>query len=143
MMFDILFLLSEPPSFVKPMEDKEIMAGGSIVLECMASGSPRPKLSWRKNGSPLQTTERHFFTAEDQLFIIVNTIASDAGSYECEMSNSLGSVVDATELTINPGKIAYGFDFPYSLIDSFFKNIYLIILFYYSFIALQFIIFKK
>ena len=86
------------------MENKEIMAGGSIVLECMASGSPRPKLMWRKNGSPLQATERHFFTAEDQLLIIVNTIGSDAGSYECEMSNSLGSVAGTSKLSINPGK---------------------------------------
>lgn len=93
----------ETPSFVKPMENKEITVGGSIVLECMASGSPRPKLSWRKNGSPLQATERHFFTAGDQLLIIVNTIASDEGSYECEMSNSLGSVVGASHLTVKPG----------------------------------------
>ncbi|XP_076237495.1 uncharacterized protein LOC143181133 [Calliopsis andreniformis] len=92
----------ETPSFVKPMENKEIMVGGSIVLECMASGMPRPKLSWRKNGNPLQATERHFFTAEDQLLIIVNTIASDAGNYECEMSNSLGSVVGASHLTVKP-----------------------------------------
>ena len=92
----------ETPSFVKPMENKEITVGGSIVLECMASGTPRPKLSWRKNGSPLQATERHFFTAEDQLLIIVNTRASDAGSYECEMSNSLGSVVGASHLTVKP-----------------------------------------
>ncbi|XP_012221587.2 leucine-rich repeats and immunoglobulin-like domains protein 3 [Linepithema humile] len=92
----------EIPSFVKPMENKEIMVGGSIVLECMANGAPRPKLLWRKNGSPLEPTERHFFTAENQLLIIVNTIASDAGSYECEMSNSLGSVVGASYLTVNP-----------------------------------------
>ncbi|XP_017883839.1 leucine-rich repeats and immunoglobulin-like domains protein 3 [Ceratina calcarata] len=92
----------ETPSFVKPMENKEIMVGGSIVLECMASGTPRPKLSWRKNGNPLQATERHFFTAEDQLLIIVDTKISDAGSYECEMSNSLGSVVGASHLTVKP-----------------------------------------
>ncbi|KAL0113573.1 hypothetical protein PUN28_012616 [Cardiocondyla obscurior] len=96
----------ETPSFVKPMENKEITVGGSIVLECMASGSPRPKLLWRKNGSPLQATERHFFTAEDQLLIIVNTIASDEGSYECEMSNSLGSVVGASHLTVKPAPVS-------------------------------------
>jgi hypothetical protein len=85
------------------MENKEIMVGDSIVLECMASGSPRPKLSWRKDGCALQTTERHFFTAEDQLLIIVNTIASDAGKYECQMNNSLGSIVGASYLTVKPG----------------------------------------
>ncbi|XP_011067532.1 PREDICTED: leucine-rich repeats and immunoglobulin-like domains protein 3 isoform X2 [Acromyrmex echinatior] len=94
------------PSFVKPMENKEVMIGSSIVLECMASGSPRPKLLWRKNGSPLQTTERHFFTAENQLLIIVSTIASDEGTYECEMSNSLGSVVGESHLTVKPAPVS-------------------------------------
>ncbi|XP_068971949.1 leucine-rich repeats and immunoglobulin-like domains protein 3 [Bombus flavifrons] len=96
----------ETPSFVKPMENKEVTMGGSIVLECMASGMPRPKLSWRKNGNPLQATERHFFTAEDQLLIIVDTKISDAGSYECEMSNSLGSVVGASHLTVKPAPVS-------------------------------------
>uniref|UniRef100_A0ABD2VZI8 Ig-like domain-containing protein n=1 Tax=Trichogramma kaykai TaxID=54128 RepID=A0ABD2VZI8_9HYME len=90
----------ETPSFVKPMENKEVIAGGSIVLECMASGSPRPQLSWRKNGLPLQAIERHFFTADNQLLIIVNAVPSDAGNYECEMSNSLGTVTDTSVLTI-------------------------------------------
>ncbi|XP_011348156.1 leucine-rich repeats and immunoglobulin-like domains protein 3 isoform X2 [Ooceraea biroi] len=100
----------ETPSFVKPMENKEIMVGDSIVLECMASGSPRPKLSWRKDGCALQATERHFFTAEDQLLIIVNTIASDAGKYECQMNNSLGSVVGASYLTVKPAPTSIELD---------------------------------
>lgn len=85
------------------MENKETMVGGSIVLECMASGSPRPRLTWRKNGSPLQPTERHFLTAENQLLIIVNTLTSDAGIYECEMTNSLGTAIGTSDLTVNPG----------------------------------------
>ncbi|XP_020290650.1 leucine-rich repeats and immunoglobulin-like domains protein 3 isoform X2 [Pseudomyrmex gracilis] len=92
----------ETPYFVKPMKNKEITVGGSIVLECMANGTPRPKLSWRKNGNPLQLTNRHFFTADNQLLIIVNAIFTDAGNYECEMSNSLGTVVGSSHLTVNP-----------------------------------------
>lgn len=99
---------AETPSFVKLMENKEVVVGGSIVMECMASGSPRPQLSWRKNGSPLLATERHFLTAENQLLIIVNAEPSDAGSYECEMSNSLGSVMGASLLSIKAGK-AYSY----------------------------------
>lgn len=98
--FNFFFKFAETPSFVKPMENKEVAIGGSIVLECMASGSPRPELSWRKNGSPLQATERHFFTAENQLLIIVNAVLSDAGTYECELSNSLGSVIGSSFVTV-------------------------------------------
>ncbi len=97
-------MIAETPTFVKPMEDKEVIAGGSIVLECMAGGSPRPQLSWSKNGSPLLATERHFFTAENQLLIIVNTEQSDAGSYECEINNSLGKKRGASILSVKEGE---------------------------------------
>ncbi|XP_063219203.1 leucine-rich repeats and immunoglobulin-like domains protein 3 isoform X2 [Bacillus rossius redtenbacheri] len=92
----------ESPKFVKPMENKEITAGTSIVLECMASGSPKPTLTWTKDGHSLVATERHFFTAEDQLLIIVATDESDAGTYECELSNILGSRKEFSHLSIIP-----------------------------------------
>lgn len=93
----------EIPTFVKPMENKEITAGEPIVLECMAGGSPRPTLTWLKDGGPLKATERHFFTAEDQLMVIVGTTLSDAGRYECLMNNSLGTERGYSELSIIPG----------------------------------------
>lgn len=36
-----------------------------------ASGSPKPVLYWRKDHGELYATERHFFTADNQLLIIV------------------------------------------------------------------------
>ena len=101
--FELIFI-SEPPSFVKTMENKEIMAGEPIVLECMASGSPKPKLSWKKDGKELVITERHFFTADDQLLVIVDTDISDAGTYECQISNSLGTEQGFSQLSVIPGK---------------------------------------
>lgn len=68
-----------------------MIAGKSSVIECMASGSPKPTLSWLKDGEPIEVTERHFFAAEDQLLIIVDTTDSDAGTYACTMQNELGS----------------------------------------------------
>lgn len=92
----------EMPSFVKPMENKEITAGEPIVLECKATGSPKPTLTWLKDGGPLKVTDRHFFTAEDQLMIIVDTTLSDAGTYECLMNNSLGTEHGTSELLVLP-----------------------------------------
>ena len=86
------------------MENKEITAGESTVLECMSAGSPKPKLSWTKDGEELIATQRHFFTAENQLLIIVNTALSDAGNYQCEMSNTLGTERGSSRLTIIPCK---------------------------------------
>lgn len=90
------------------MEDREIVTGETTVLECMASGSPKPRLNWTKDGGPLVATERHFFTADSQLLIIVHTKTSDAGRYECEMSNPLGVERDSTMLTVIPASLASG-----------------------------------
>ncbi|KAF5278781.1 hypothetical protein FQA39_LY18357 [Lamprigera yunnana] len=96
-------IIEEMPTFVKPMEDKEITAGESVVLQCMAEGIPKPTIQWLKDGGPIHATERHFFTAEDQLMIIVDTVLSDAGTYQCQLNNSLGLQVDFSELQVKPG----------------------------------------
>ena len=103
---NIVSIIAETPSFNKPMEDKTTMEGETTVLECMASGSPKPRLLWTKDGGPLVATERHFFTADNQLLIIVHTRASDAGRYECEMSNSLGTERDSSMLTVLVTQVA-------------------------------------
>ncbi|XP_015905323.1 leucine-rich repeats and immunoglobulin-like domains protein 2 [Parasteatoda tepidariorum] len=97
---NVTLTVLETPSFVKKMEDKETRAGETTVLECLASGSPRPKLKWTKDGGSLYATERHFFTAGDQLLIIVQTQASDAGTYTCEMSNTLGTERGSSQLKV-------------------------------------------
>ncbi|PSN57328.1 hypothetical protein C0J52_02121 [Blattella germanica] len=80
-----------------------IVANASLTVEeCMASGSPKPKLLWKKDGKELVITERHFFTADDQLLVIVDTDISDAGTYECQISNSLGTEQGFSQLFIIP-----------------------------------------
>ena len=93
----------EVPRFVKPMEDKVVAAGETAVLECQASGSPRPVLAWRKDHGPLAPTERHFFTADNQLLIIVKVEAGDAGQYQCQMTNQLGSSTQTSFLQVEGG----------------------------------------
>jgi Immunoglobulin I-set domain len=103
----------ESPSFVRPMENKEVISGKSSVLECMASGFPRPKLEWLKDSRPIDTTGRHFFAADQQLLIIVDTSVSDAGVYKCTMTNDLGTKFDYMKLTVLPvaSSLGVGTDF--------------------------------
>jgi len=65
--------------------------GSTALLQCMSSGSPRPTLTWLKDGVVLVPTLRHFFTADDQLLVIVQTEPSDTGNYTCVMTNVIGS----------------------------------------------------
>ncbi|KAJ8725556.1 hypothetical protein PYW08_003739 [Mythimna loreyi] len=92
----------QEPSFVRVMENKEVTSGDSVVLQCMISGSPKPVIKWLKDGTPITPTERHFLTADDQLLIIIGSESSDAGRYECEITNELGTKKDMTELRVLP-----------------------------------------
>ncbi|GAB1609680.1 leucine-rich repeats and immunoglobulin-like domains protein 3 isoform X2 [Argonauta hians] len=93
----------ENPSFTRPMiPQKVVQRGETTVLECMASGSPKPKLTWLKDNELLRPTRRHHLTASDQLLVIVDTVMSDAGVYTCELSNTLGLERGTTKLVIVP-----------------------------------------
>lgn len=81
----------ETPSFIRPLEDKTVTRGETAVLQCIAGGSPAPRLNWTKDDGPLLVTERHFFAAANQLLIIVDAGLDDAGKYTCILSNTLGT----------------------------------------------------
>lgn len=97
-----LFLFPETPSFVRPLEDRTVAQGETAVLQCIASGSPAPRLNWTKDDGPLMVTERHFFAAANQLLIIVDAGLEDAGKYTCVMSNTLGTVRGHIYLYVSP-----------------------------------------
>lgn len=82
---------TETPSFQRPLEDRTVARGETAVLQCIARGSPAPRLNWTKDDGPLLLTERHFFAAANQLLIIVDARSADAGKYTCIMSNTLGT----------------------------------------------------
>lgn len=82
--------------------DRSVATGETAVLQCIAGGSPAPRLNWTKDDSPLVVTERHFFAAGNQLLIIVDTAEGDAGTYTCEMSNPLGTERGNVRLAILP-----------------------------------------
>ncbi|XP_040493141.1 leucine-rich repeats and immunoglobulin-like domains protein 3 isoform X1 [Ursus maritimus] len=92
----------ETPSFLRPLLDRTVTKGETAVLQCIAGGSPPPRLNWTKDDSPLVVTERHFFAAGNQLLIIVDSDVNDAGKYTCEMSNTLGTERGNVRLSVIP-----------------------------------------
>ncbi|KAI3366899.1 hypothetical protein L3Q82_009540, partial [Scortum barcoo] len=92
----------ETPFFLRPLMDRTVAKGETAVLQCIAGGSPPPRLNWTKDDSPLVVTERHFFAAANQLLIIVDAAEADAGKYTCEMSNPLGTERGIVWLAVIP-----------------------------------------
>uniref|UniRef100_A0A8C6K1V5 Uncharacterized protein n=1 Tax=Melopsittacus undulatus TaxID=13146 RepID=A0A8C6K1V5_MELUD len=81
----------ETPSLIHPLEDHVVSVGETVALQCKATGSPPPRITWLKGDQPLVVTERHHFTSGNQLLIVRNVVLEDAGKYTCEMSNTLGT----------------------------------------------------
>ncbi|XP_058997342.1 hemicentin-2 [Mustela lutreola] len=70
----------------------KVLAGEILDLNCVAEGSPEPRLNWSKDGVTLQGGG----PAGSVHFSVIQT--SDAGVYRCEASNSAG--LDAWELEL-------------------------------------------
>lgn len=87
---------------MRPLEDRTVARGETAVLQCIAGGSPTPRLNWTKDDGPLILTERHFFAAANQLLIIVAAGPADAGKYTCIMSNTLGTERGHIYLSVSP-----------------------------------------
>ncbi|XP_004372826.1 leucine-rich repeats and immunoglobulin-like domains protein 1 [Trichechus manatus latirostris] len=92
----------ETPSLVVPLEDCVVSVGETVALQCKATGSPPPRITWLKGDQPLGLTERHHFTPGNQLLVVQNVVAEDAGRYTCEMSNALGTERAHSQLSVLP-----------------------------------------
>ena len=91
----------EVPSFVKPLMNKKTRSGETSVIECLGAGSPKPTVQWSRDGQPIHASDhRYFFTADNQLLIIVKSDVSDSGVFSCQLDNFLGTARQFMTLTV-------------------------------------------
>ena len=67
-------------------------------FRCNASGDPKPVVAWFKGGSQLAAGKRIVIGGDS--LTILNTTASDAGQYSCNVSNGLNSHVGIAYLLV-------------------------------------------
>ncbi|KAI5093669.1 leucine-rich repeats and immunoglobulin-like domains protein 1 isoform X1 [Silurus meridionalis] len=97
---NVTLTVLEMPHLLQGMEDRSVVLGEAVALQCKAMGSPPPRITWLRGGEPLQPTERHHFTHANQLLVISSTTMEDAGRYTCVMSNPLGTERAQCSLTV-------------------------------------------
>ncbi|PFX21980.1 Tyrosine-protein phosphatase Lar [Stylophora pistillata] len=96
-MYDVFILnyyFTVPPKTTNPPEPRSLLAiGENHTLTCKAFGDPLPKITWTKDGVPvdkIDVTGYHFH--------LNNVKLEDVGSYRCTASNGYGD--DATTISI-------------------------------------------
>ncbi|XP_059385282.1 leucine-rich repeats and immunoglobulin-like domains protein 1 isoform X2 [Carassius carassius] len=88
---NVTLTVLETPHLAQEMEDRNVVVGETVALQCKALGSPPPRISWLKGEEPLRPSDHHYFTPGNQLLVIGSTTLEDAGRYTCVMSNTLGT----------------------------------------------------
>ncbi|XP_045341105.1 myosin-binding protein C, cardiac-type isoform X2 [Leopardus geoffroyi] len=83
---------SEAPSFTRPLVNRSVIAGYNATLCCAVRGSPKPKVSWFKNGLDLGEDARfRMFSKQGVLTLeIRKTCPFDGGVYVCRATNLQG-----------------------------------------------------
>ncbi|XP_070284086.1 myosin-binding protein C, cardiac-type [Myotis yumanensis] len=83
---------SEAPSFTHPLVNRSVIAGYNATLCCAVRGSPKPKISWLKNGLDLGGDARfRMFSKQGVLTLeIRKPCPYDGGVYVCRATNLQG-----------------------------------------------------
>ena len=85
------FLFSVPAS-VNQLDNKTVVEGDSVFLNCNAMGSPDPFVAWSKIGGGV--------IRQDRRLNITNITKADRGQYQCFANNTCGSDVTFTSINV-------------------------------------------
>ncbi|XP_041090779.1 Down syndrome cell adhesion molecule-like protein 1 homolog [Polyodon spathula] len=102
------------PAILDSFQSREMGAGHSVELACIASGYPNPAIRWLKDGRPLPADSRR--TKRLTGLTISDLRLEDSGHYICEVTNTFGSaevtghlnVIDPLRVTLTPKKLKTG-----------------------------------
>ena len=86
------FFLLAVPSSITPIQNKTVTEGDNVTLNCMASGTPPPTVSWVKvsSGQRLNRSE----------LVLTNINRSEAGEYRCDASNECGNASETASIDV-------------------------------------------
>ncbi|XP_026160421.1 obscurin isoform X2 [Mastacembelus armatus] len=85
---------NSPPVFESLLSDCTTEIGQTVKLTCKVTGSPKPAISWLKDGLPLEDDPRHIITADRTgtcCLILDSLTAEDSGQYTCYATSPMGS----------------------------------------------------
>ena len=92
---------SAPPRFRSISSSKTVgYIGLETKLACDIVGYPQPRVTWRRSRFHQPSISGPRFTVRENTLIIQKTRKLDAGSYMCQGSNGLGTILDMRTLKV-------------------------------------------
>ncbi|XP_043850683.1 striated muscle preferentially expressed protein kinase isoform X2 [Dromiciops gliroides] len=104
----------EAPIFEIPLQNVLVAPGFDAMLKCIVTANPPAQVSWQKEGTALQSSERVLIRAEGERHTLVLQEArlADAGHYTITATNELGQASCNASLSVEPGGATSPFSSP-------------------------------
>ncbi|XP_024231415.1 cell adhesion molecule L1-like a isoform X3 [Oncorhynchus tshawytscha] len=94
-------MVEEPPRWQpEPPKGQLAVVGSDVHIKCSASGKPRPVISWRKNGQPLDDGPSTNRQVLDDTIVLHRARPEDSAVYQCEVSNRHGTILANANIMI-------------------------------------------
>ncbi|XP_067391212.1 hemicentin-1 isoform X2 [Emydura macquarii macquarii] len=99
-------------------EEVTVLVNKTTVMECVASGSPVPSITWQKDGQRLAEDDQHKLLSSGRMLQILNSQITDTGRYVCVVENIAGSAKKYFNLNVHV---------PPSVVGSNFENLTVVV----------------
>ena len=93
--------ISQPPSVTWCNISITVVAGDTATFHCHVTGSPQPRVTWRKSDGTLASMEQ----LKNGLFLLRDTEVRDSGTFSCIATNNLGQSSSCNTSLIVIGKL--------------------------------------
>ncbi|XP_046779309.1 hemicentin-1 isoform X23 [Gallus gallus] len=78
----------------------DVIVNNSILLPCEAVGTPRPIITWQKEGINIMTTGNSYMALPNGSLWITESTVEDAGTYTCVAQNLAGTALGKIKLKV-------------------------------------------
>uniref|UniRef100_A0A8C8RV15 Hemicentin-1 n=1 Tax=Pelusios castaneus TaxID=367368 RepID=A0A8C8RV15_9SAUR len=72
------------------IQNKQVVVGNLLTLECKAAGNPSPLLTWLKDGVPVKASDNLRIVSGGKKLEILNAVEADRGQYICVATSIAG-----------------------------------------------------
>ncbi|KAJ6656106.1 hypothetical protein lerEdw1_004156 [Lerista edwardsae] len=100
--------LKSSPYFISALSSKSVPENGDTTLSCMVSGSPKPDVTWYRNGQDISEQKNilNYEMLEDNVTYILHLFRcteQQAGVYQIVAKNCFGTVKSSAFLKVSSG----------------------------------------